>query len=46
MNPLLKTIIYLNTFIGIVGYLETENLIYTIAIATGVIGIIKINLKK
>lgn len=43
---IIKTLTYLTTFIGIVGYLETGNLIYTIAIAAGVIGIIKINLKK
>ena len=43
---ILKTIIYLIDFIGIVGYLETGNLIYTMATAIGVIGIIKINFNK
>lgn len=43
---LLKTLIYITTFIGIVGYLETGNLMYTIATAIGTIGIIKINLNK
>jgi len=43
---LLKTIIYLTTFTGIVGYLETGNLIYGILTAIGTIGIIKINLNK
>lgn len=43
---LIKTLTYLTTFTGIVGYLETGKLIYTIAIAVGVIGIIKINFKK
>ena len=43
---LLKSIIYLLAFFGIVGYLETGNLMYTIATAIGVIGIIKINLNK
>ena len=42
----LKTIMYLIAFIGIVGYLETGNLMYTIATAIGVIGIIKIKLNK
>ena len=42
----LKTIIYLMSFIGIVGYLETGNLIYIIATAIGIIGIIKIKLNK
>jgi len=41
-----KTLIYLTTFFGIVGYLETGNLIYGILIAIGIIGIIKINLNK
>jgi len=43
---LLKSIIYLLAFFGIVGYLETGNLIFAFMIAIGTIGIIKINLNK
>lgn len=46
IKPLLKTFLYLLTFIGVVGYLETGNLIFTIAIAIGTVGIININFKK
>ncbi len=43
---LLKTILFLLAFIGIVGYLETGIIIYLLPIVIGVIGIIKINLNK
>ena len=43
---LLKTIIYLLAFFGIVGYLETGIIIYLLPIVIGVIWIIKINLNK
>lgn len=43
---LLKTILFLLAFIGIVGYLETVNIIYLLAILIGVIWIIKISLNK
>jgi len=42
MKTLLKTFIYLLTFIGVVGYLETGKIIFTFITAIGVIGIIKI----
>lgn len=42
----IKTLTYLTTFTGIVGYLETGNLIFAFMIAIGTIGIIKINLNK
>ena len=43
---LLKTILFLLAFIGIVGYLETVNIIYLLLIVIGVIWIIKISLNK
>lgn len=43
---LLKTILLLLAFIGAVGYLETGIIIYLLAVAIGVIGIIKIKLNK
>ena len=43
---LLKTILFLLAFIGIVGYLETVNIIFLLLIVIGVIWIIKINLNK
>ena len=43
---LLKTILFLLAFIGAVGYLENGIIIYLLAVAIGVVGIIKINLNK
>ncbi len=43
---LLKTILFLLAFFGIVGYLETVNIIFLLLIVIGVIWIIKINLNK
>ena len=43
---LLKSILFLLAFFGIVGYLETGIIIYLLPIVIGVIGIIKISLNK